>query len=212
VIINNNHFINNEKLIMKIREALQKLFGSAGLTDDARQKVLAEIDKIPDMEIKEESGGTPPTPPTPPKPPELPDNISPEVRALIQSLTDQNKALDAKLTELLSEKDANKKTLEAKAKAEFDAKVKKAIEDAVKEGKIGAKDTAKQERFTKLLNADFDGTVAVINELPSLTKSQSSTTGGQGQGQQGQNSQLFAPRNAGIAKYVNEGLKQYTTN
>ena len=194
---------------MKIREMLRTLFGSAGLSDDAKQKVEAEINKIPDIEIKEEAGGAPPTPP---KPPELPDNISPEIRALIQSLTDQNKALDSKLTELLSEKDANKKTLEAKAKAEFDAKVKKAVEDAVKEGKIGAKDTAKQERFTKLLNADFDGTLAVITELPSLTKSQGSTTGSQGQGQQGQNSQLFAPRNAGIAKYVNEGLKQYTTN
>ena len=194
---------------MKIREMLRTLFGSAGLSDDAKQKVEAEINKIPDIEIKEEAG-------EPDKKTvsqgELPPNISPEIRALIQSLTDQNKALDAKLTELLSEKDANKKTLEAKAKAEFDAKVKKAVEDAVKEGKIGAKDTAKQERFTKLLNADFDGTVAVINELPSLTKSQSSTTGGQGQGQQGQNSQIFAPRNAGIAKYVNDGLKQYTTN
>jgi len=198
---------------MKIREALQKLFGSAGLTDDAKQKVLAEIDKIPDMEIKEEAGVTPPTPPTPPKSPELPDNISPEVRALLQSLTDQNKALDAKVTELLAEKDKHNKTLEDKAKAEFDAKVKKAIDDAVREGKIPAKDTAKQERFTKLLNANFEDTISLISELPSLTKSQGSTTGGQGQGQQGQSkAPIIGSRNPKIMEYVNNTVKEYSTN
>ena len=41
---------------MKIREMLRTLFGSAGLSDDAKQKVEAEINKIPDIEIKEESG------------------------------------------------------------------------------------------------------------------------------------------------------------
>lgn len=195
---------------MKIREMLRTLFGSAGLSDDAKQKVEAEINKIPDIEIKEEAG-------EPDKKTgsqgELPPNISPEIRALIQSLTDQNKALDAKLTELLAEKDKHNKTLEDKAKAEFDAKVKKAVEDAVKEGKIGAKDTAKQERFTKLLNADFDGTVAVINELPSLTKSQGSTTGGQVQGQQSQSkAPIIGSRNPRIMEYVNNTVKEYSTN
>lgn len=195
---------------MKIREMLRTLFGSAGLSDDAKQKVEAEINKIPDIEIKEEAG-------EPDKKTgsqgELPPNISPEIRALIQSLTDQNKALDAKLTELLAEKDKHNKTLEDKAKAEFDAKVKKAVEDAVKEGKIGAKDTAKQERFTKLLNAYFDGTVAVINELPSLTKSQGSTTGGQVQGQQSQSkAPIIGSRNPRIMEYVNNTVKEYSTN
>jgi len=45
VIINNNHFIHNEKLIMKIREALQKLFGSARPTYDAKKKVFMENNK-----------------------------------------------------------------------------------------------------------------------------------------------------------------------
>jgi hypothetical protein len=208
VIINNNHFINNEKLIMKIREMLRTLFGSAGLSDDAKLKVEAEINKIPDIEIKEEAGEPDKKTGTQG---ELPPNISPEIRALIQSLTDQNKALDAKLTELIAEKDKHSKTLEDKAKAEFDAKVKKAVEDAVKEGKIGAKDTAKQERFTKLLNADFDGTLAVITELPSLTKSQGSTTGSQGQQSQSK-APIIGSRNSKIMEYVNNTVKEYSTN
>lgn len=195
---------------MKIREMLRTLFGSAGLSDDAKQKVEAEINKIPDIEIKEESGE--PDKKTDKKT-ELPDNLSPEIRALVQSLADQNKALDAKVSELLAEKDKHNKTLEDKAKAEFDAKVKKAVEDAVKEGKIPAKDTAKQERFTKLLNADFDGTLAVINELPSLTKSASSTTSGSGQGQQSQSkAPIIGSRNPKIMEYVNNTLKEYSTN
>ena len=195
---------------MKIREMLRTLFGSAGLSDDAKQKVEAEINKIPDIEIKEEAGEPEKKTGTQG---ELPPNISPEIRALIQSLTDQNKALDAKLTELLAEKDKHNKTLEDKAKAEFDAKVKKAVDDAVREGKIPAKDTAKQERFTKLLNADFDGTSAIINELPSLTKSQGSTTGGQGQGQQSQSkAPIIGSRNPKIMEYVNNTVKEYSTN
>lgn len=207
-------FINDVKFFMKLREMLRNIFSSAGLADEAKQKVEAEIAKIPDVEIKEaeqqqqQTGGTGGTST------DLPPNVSPEIRALVQSLSDQNKALDAKLTDLIAEKDKNAKTLEERAKAEFADKVKKEIADAIAAGKIPAKDTAKQERFTKLLTANFEETKAIIAELPNLTRSangQSQSDSSQSQSGQ-QKTPIIGSRNQRIMDYVNNTLKEYSTN
>lgn len=189
---------------MKLRQIFDSIIGVLGLSDEVKAKAQAEINKLPDVEIKEAETQQTTTTATPPTH-EIPKGLDADTAKLIQSLYQENKTLQASVEKLLQNEEERNKAVETQRKTEFTNKVKSTIDEAIKSGKIGAKDTAKITRYTKLLEQDFDNAKAILDEMKPLT--QSTQTGGKSGGTEGEKPKMpfngFGVK-SGIADYVNK--------
>lgn len=188
---------------MKLRAILTSIVTALGLTEDAQKKAVEEINKVPDVEIKEAE--TQQTTTTTQSTAEVPKGLDADAAKLFQSLLQENKTLQASVEKLLQNEEERNKAVETQRKTEFTNRVKTTVDEAIKAGKIGAKDTVKITRYTKLLEQDFDNAKAILDEMKPLT--QSAQTGGKTGGESGEKpKQVFNSfgAKAGIMDYVNK--------
>lgn len=146
-------------MLDKIIELLKKM---GVLADDKVDEVKNSLGEI----VKDEPG--PPTPP-PTSPPTLPTNVSPELKAFfenmsnqINALTAQNKSLMASLDKERSDRESMIKIQNDQAKAEKERKISDAVDDAIKKGYYPE---SKRETIKKIATNDLEAFQEMLKDM-----------------------------------------------
>jgi len=143
---------------MKLRAMFQAVIAALSLTDEQKTKADVAIGTIPDVEFDGDKK-------VEDKKPD--ESTKAENEALKAMLAKQNEALES-LTKRFADQDA---ATTAKAKSDRDKSITDLVEAAKKDGRIPAQNAAEVERWSKLLNADFENGKAVLDAVPKTINS-----------------------------------------
>ncbi len=125
------------------------------------KKLFPDNPEVASLEIEESA--------TPAKPAPAVTSTDPavaELKTTVDTLLAENGKLLNAITEMKTRSDNQEKLITDKAKTEQAQKVQSAIDTAIKEGRIPAKNDAVIASYKSLLEANFDSASSVIAALP----------------------------------------------